>query len=520
METPSGHVHSFVPFADSPIWQLNRNYYKENGIDAWRSGEVPHHVTSNSMVGRTYAEMILAFLHDIAEQRNVTDTAYIIELGAGHGRLAFHILQHLEKLIQYNQESLPPFCYVLSDIVEEDLLFYKNHNQLKKFFEIEWLDVAYFDAVNSNEIELRIANTTIGIGELKQPIVAIGNYFFDSIPVDLFKVEGDQIFSCNVSLETNENKKEDDKKSIIESIELTYQNTKVTMPFYKNSIENKILEAYRNKDLNTYLFFPRISMHCMDNLAKLSEKGLILLSMDKGFHEISDLNKRPKPDVINHGSFSFWVNYHSLGAYCDKKGGKSFFPDYSTFHIELACFLMIDNTDQYKNTAAAYERFVNDFGPDDFDTLKKLAYKNAFRLELFEIIALLRLAAYDSSVFMKLLPQIKILIKNISLADRRRLTQVLNQVGFFYFHIGEPMDVAYAIAGINYDLGYYEEALNSFQISVVNYGSKEDTYYNIALCYYQLRMDVQFVDILHTIKIEYPNSMRVQELEKLDLSVV
>ncbi len=518
MDKFSKNKPTFVPFAESVIWQLNRDYYEETGIDAWRSGVVPHHMTSNSMVGRTYAELILALLHDVAEQGSVNDTVYILELGAGHGRLAFHILQHLEKLIQIHKEKLPPYCYILSDIVEEDLVFFKNHLQLKKFFDQGILDVAYFDAVNTKEIKLRHADITIGAGELKQPIVALGNYFFDSLPVDLFRIQDHEMMSCDVAVTTTLDPEVDDSTSIINSIKLAYQNTPVVMPFYDDPIENEILSEYLSKGLNTYLFFPRKSMHCLDNIAKLSEKGLMALSMDKGFHEILDIDNKPVPDVIKHGSFSFWVNYHALGAYCKKKGGRSLFPKYSTFHIELACFMMLDDSGDYSHTVSAYERFVNDFGPDDFDTIKKLAYKNAFDLELFEIIALIRLAAYDSSFFMKLLPRIKVLIKKISIEDRRRLSQVLRQVGYFYFHIGEPMDVAYAIGGLYYDLGFYEEALTCFQTSVLNYGPKEDTYHNCALCYYQLRMDVQFTDILNESKQKFPNSPRIRTLEKLDLS--
>jgi len=520
MDNTASESLSFKPFAESDIWQLNRDYYEETGIDAWRSGVVPHHMTSNSMVGRTYAELILAFLYDVAEQVNIIDTVYILELGAGHGRLAYHILQHLEKLIQTHKAKLPPFCYILSDIVEEDLLFYKNHLQLKKFFDLGILDVAYFDAVNSKEIKLWHADKTIGVGELKQPIVALGNYFFDSLPVDLFRVQDHEMASCAVSVSTTTDPEVDDFTSIIKSIKLEYQSTPVVMPFYADKIENEILSEYLNKGLNTYLFFPRKSMHCLDNLAQLSEKGLMALSMDKGYHEMVDIDNQPKPNVIKHGSFSFWVNYHGLGAYCNKKGGISLFPNYSTFHIELTCFLMLDHSDHYRHTAFAYERFVNDFGPDDIDTIKKLAYKNAFELELFEIIALIRMAAYDSSFFMKFLPRIKILIQNISIEDRRRLSQILSQVGYFYFHIGEPEDVAYEIGGIYYDLGYYEESLMYFQTSIMHYGHKEDAYYNMGLCYYNLRMDVQFVDILTKVRQVFPHSPFIAQLEKLDLLAV
>ena len=92
--------------------------------------------------------------------------------------------------------------------------------------------------------------------------------------------------------------------------------------------------------------------------------------MDKGFHEIQDIDKKEEPEIITHGSFSLWVNYHALGQFCKKKGGKALFPAYSTFHLELGCLFFLPESDSYQHTNAAYQRFVNNFGPDDFNSIK------------------------------------------------------------------------------------------------------------------------------------------------------
>ena len=106
-------VEASTLFSESLIWQLNRDYYQEAGIEAWSDGVVPHNMTSNSMVGKTYAELILGFLQDLASKGQTTDTVYIIELGAGHGRLAFHILKHLERLKELLQLELPPYLSLI-----------------------------------------------------------------------------------------------------------------------------------------------------------------------------------------------------------------------------------------------------------------------------------------------------------------------------------------------------------------------------------------------------------------------
>ena len=61
-------IEAFTPFSESKIWQLNRDFYHERGISAWSEGVVPHQMTSNSRVGKTYAELIFGLLQDIAQK--------------------------------------------------------------------------------------------------------------------------------------------------------------------------------------------------------------------------------------------------------------------------------------------------------------------------------------------------------------------------------------------------------------------------------------------------------------------
>ena len=151
MEHKKHLIDPIKPFSESLIWQLNRDYYQETGIDAWRKGIVPHNLTSNSMVGKTYAELIFAFLKDLAAKGQMNETIYILELGAGHGRLAFHILKHLERLVNHVGLQLPKYCFVLSDIVEDNLNFFLTHPQFQIYFEKGILDVAYFDMPGEKE---------------------------------------------------------------------------------------------------------------------------------------------------------------------------------------------------------------------------------------------------------------------------------------------------------------------------------------------------------------------------------
>ncbi len=93
------------PFSQSLIWQLQRDYFRQAGIDAWRSGAVPHYITSNPVVGKTYAELVLALLRDLSLRGQREEPVYMLELGAGHGRLCYHFLKHFERY--YAQSAIP-----------------------------------------------------------------------------------------------------------------------------------------------------------------------------------------------------------------------------------------------------------------------------------------------------------------------------------------------------------------------------------------------------------------------------
>lgn len=518
MKPTSFEIESEQLFSKSRIWQLNRDFYQSRGVSAFSEGIVPHHLTSNALVGKTYAELIFGFLKDLAFKEKTKEIVYILELGAGHGRLAFHILTHLEKLIQGSDLTLPPFCYVLSDIVEKNLSFFRAHPQFQEFFQKGILDLCYFDALKSQDLDLQYAQKSIHPKDLKQPIVAIANYFFDSIPQELFHIKDGSIARCSVALGSSCNPDGLKTEELIKNLRLTYSQSPLEIPRYENAVINEIFEDYKKLVTETYVFFPENGMQCMENLKSLSSEGLLLLSLDKGFHELRDLENRKQPSFVTHGSFSFWVNYHALGAFCEKQGGKALFPSLSTFHLELGALVFLKDPESYKHSAEAYQKFVDDFGPDDFNSFKHLSYSIIDKLGVKELIALFRLSGYDSTYFIRLFPRLKQLLKSITHEERIRISETMHQVWSRYFSIGEEYDLAYEIGGVFYDMGFYKEALGYFQSSDNLHGHKADTYYNIALTHYQLRQDKLFFETIAIGKKAFPDFALLKELEGLDVS--
>ncbi len=518
METKTYLIEAHKPFSDSLIWRLSEQYYQKEGVDAWRTGTVPHNLTSSAMVGKTYAELIFAFLKDLAAKGQIHEKVFLLELGAGHGRLAFHILQHLEPLIVASGIDLPSYCYVITDIVEENLLYFHNHPQFQAFLEKGLLDVAYFDGLSTEEIHLRHANLHIAPHELKQPLIAIANYFFDSIPMDLYKIKKEEILAVTLGLYTEENPAGMDEEALLDHLEFDYDVEPFFFPFYEDVLLDEVLDAYRHLVKDTYLLFPEKGIQCIKKLKNLSSKGLMLISMDKGFHQVHDLDQGKKPVMITHGSMSFSVNYHALGQYCEKLGGKALFPSYSTFHLELGCLLFLPESESYTETKSAFLRSVDDYGPDDFIGIKKYVWKHLSDFSLMELLGILRLGAYDSFAFKKMLPYFKEIAQKVTFNERMRLHQSILQTWKMYFNIQEPTDLAFEMAGMLYGLGYYQDALLFFQHSADFFGHSTDSFYNKALCYYQLREDILFVKTVKEAKAAFPDFEQFAHLDKLDLN--
>ena len=77
-------------FSKSVLWTLMKTYYNDMGPKAWLTGEVPHYATCNTYIAQCYAEVVMAYLRELARTGQLvrTEPVHVIELGAGVGAFA------------------------------------------------------------------------------------------------------------------------------------------------------------------------------------------------------------------------------------------------------------------------------------------------------------------------------------------------------------------------------------------------------------------------------------------------
>ncbi len=504
------------PFYSSCIWKINQDYYSESGIEAWTKGVVPHHITSNANVGKIYARLLFSFLKDQSINPE-GDPIYFIELGAGHGRLAFHILTQLEELIATSETPLPRYCYVLTDIAENNLEFFASHPQFQSFFQSGRLDVAFFDGSSSTSLALRFAKKELVRDAVEQSMVCIANYFFDSIPMDLFHIDQNKANVC--SLSTYAPDSIIDAKVFFKSATYEIHDKAITDHYYQDQQKDQILKFYADNLNDAYILFPSDAINCINTIRSLSKGTTMVLVMDKGFHEIHDLDNMQQPDMITHGSISFWVNFHALAAYCSLEGGQSHLSSSSTFNVDMAA-LIFDPQSNHGSIRQTFKDYVDDFGPDDLTALMKLSYRHLQEMSLPDVLSMVRLMQYDSTFFINMLGRIKQLIQQVTFNERYRLLQAMHHVWNNYFLLESQVDLAFEMGGICYDLAFYKESVAFFKKSEAIYGESPDLFYNMALAYYQLRMDDDFASTLRQGKKSFPDFEGFKRIEALDLDAI
>lgn len=479
----------------SLLWQFQRTFFDQQGVEAWRQGIVPFYVTSNPFIAQAYARVVYGFLRDCAAVRDgqggfapldPSQPIYIVELGAGSGRFGAYFLKRLLGLIASYILSDVHVQYIMTDFTERNIAYWQAHPSLQPLVEAGQLDFARFDAGNDQELVLKSSGTVLSPGTVKNPMVVIANYCFDSLPQDVFYIADGQLYESLITLHSSQPVPDQMDQQFLAGLEITHEHVPATADYYDDPDLNHILRAYQEQLPNTFLLFPYAAFQCLRTFARLSAGRLLLLSGDKGYIREEDLISREPPEIAIHGSFSMMVNTHALGQFILQQGGQVLSTPHRHTSLGICAFLLGQPPGGYVETRLAYAEAIENGGPDDFYMLREGIRRHYNGFTLRELLAYLRLSGWDADLFIDCFPAIMEQAKNAPPALKEEFYWALQQIWDRYYPIGEWYDVAFCIGLLFYTWNYYHEALQFFQISLQRYGAEAATAHNIGLCYYAL----------------------------------
>jgi len=172
---------------------------------------VPFFITSNGFTAASYAQLAWHWLKDVAslpsDQIDATQPVYLLECGAGLGRFAVlfvrSILHWLGKFpIMWRGTKERLRCvYVMSDLSKETVRAWTESPELRALSQTGVLAFARFDADTDTELRLQwcsgsgatpppatASRSLSPTHPATNPVVVMGNYFFDSLLTDRFRV--------------------------------------------------------------------------------------------------------------------------------------------------------------------------------------------------------------------------------------------------------------------------------------------------------------------------------------------
>jgi len=508
---------SIYRFSEAPIWELQRSYYEELGAMAWDNDAVPQYITNNPMIAAAYAEMIFGFLQDRANQGYISETVTVLELGAGAGRLAYHTLKKLDEIIEYAGIPLPPYRYVMSDLPAKNISSWQQHPGLLPFVNKGVLDFAIFDAVQDTELRLMQSKEVICPGDLKQPLLVVANYFFDSIQQELLYVDEGKIFECQVSVQLPEDAADLTPSEVLERIVPEYHYRRAAEYEQETYPYHSVIELYKQKLEDSHILFPVAGLECLERLGSLSTEGFVLLTADKGDHRLVNWEFAEPPKLIHHGSFSLTANYHAIQHVLEQRGAHALFTEHHYKNLNIGCMLMLQSPMSYANTRLAYQRFIERFGPDDFFSMKEWVDQHFDTMGIQQILAFWRLGGYDAELFIQSAERISELLPEGSDEELLDIQRGIHLMWAGYYPLAQNYNLALDCGLLLFEMDMYEDALLFLERSLqVNEEEPDMTVlYSLAICCYELERHAEAVEYTQKALTLEPENEEALELHGL-----
>lgn len=472
----------------SILWERMHQYYAQLGTEVWEEEVVPQQITNNTYLANIYAKLIVAQIQDyLLAHGNPHDDSpfYVLEIGAGHGRLSFYLLENLRqafKVFNWPQKWLK---FIMTDISLKSLETWQTHHALKPFMDEGWLDIAVFNASEDTELNLALSGKHLKTHSIDKPLFVISNYIFDTLAHDAFEVINHRLNEVELVIK---NQAQLDKGKLVDffkDAKYEYKRHPISSDYYSdNQHLNKILKSYESECENAAFLIPIGSIKCIENLKQFTNGPVIFLASDKGITDKVLFEENEDPDISFHGSVSMMVNFDALKRYTELCGGKSMLMGDKGADFQVTSFIFQADY-PIPQTSYAFSNSLSCFSPQDLFDICYIDDEVVTFKTLEAIVNYLNLAEWDPSIFYDYHEQIieKLEKDDITENVQQSILNGLKRAWRYFFKLEKSQDLPFAIGSVYYNMGFNEEAIEFYLHSLAFYGKDRDTYFNLTLAY-------------------------------------
>lgn len=476
--------------SESSLWRLQREYFEKRGVDAWKSGQVPFHITSNAYIAKAYAKALLGFLRDCLSPRaplgaiDPAEPLYVVELAAGSGQFAYLFLRKILPLLA----ALPglrdlKLRYVMTDFTTANLDAWRKHPAFRTYLEQGTLTFALFDIERGETLRLE-SGAVLEKGSAKNPLCVLANYTFDTTTQDAFWVKGGVLQEGLVTLLSTTENDDFADEGALGRLSTRYEQRPAAVPYYGDPAFDGLLDWYRDHLGDTSFLLPLGALQGVRSLQALSGGRMFLLTGDKGYLQEIEMESRGEPQHALHGSFSMMVNFHAMALYFQQQGGVALRSSSHTGSLKFCGFVSGAGPDAFPETALAFQEAIDQFSPSDYfhlvTTLRKAAPKPPLELT----IPLLRLSEWDYQLLVYFSGTMAEQLKEAPDAVKRDVRRAAERIAEHTYHMAR--DVPFELGRVYSALTMPHQALSCYQESLRLYGDHHATLFNIGLCHYRL----------------------------------
>jgi tetratricopeptide (TPR) repeat protein len=476
-----------IRFSQSMMWSAQKKYYGEKGIHAWDE-DVPFYITSNPFIARDYAQTAIRFMQDWVQKNpsTIDHPFYVLELGCGTGQFSFYFLKYFTEMQKQLQLDKIKLRYVMSDITESAFEFWRSHHALKPFVDAGVLEFITFDLYKKDPLPFTIKN----------PLVIVANYLFDSVATDIFTAKHGELYESLVTIKTAASNIEDGVPVNWKKVTIDHIEKPILDPYYKNEFD-PILFAYRGELADTNFQFPIASLHALKNLQAQSNNQFLLLSTDKGYTNLEELDDCDYPELDFHGSFSVMVNYHAIAEYVKQCGGDSKIQAFRENVVTgvFACGFKLSDLPQL---SFASQNMIHGFSPTDYFLIYEYVVEHYKKCSLEVLSSYLNLSAWDPHLF----DQISEYFCDLATDGDPEIISYLSHnmhrlIENFYF-LSSADDTFFSVGIFFQNINQFEQAIVYYQQSLQYFGQNDVVLFNIGMCLYSLDRNEEAITYLQS----------------------
>jgi tetratricopeptide (TPR) repeat protein len=463
------------------------NYYRNLGPEAFEF--IPFGITNNPIIADVYSELVLSFLLDYLPHLDPKEPIYIMELATGVGSFSFYFIKHLmEKITYFSALRSFQIRFVMTDLPESNVAFWERNEALQFYVDNGVLDFAVYRPDTDKSFTLRKSGQTVTEGSIRNPLIVMNNYFFDSMKTHAFHVKDGQLFEIRYTFYRDLTQVSPDSPVKLADLKSSQELKPVSGDYFDNPKLNRILKDYCEQCPEARIIFPTNGINVIQHLEALCNSSLVILGSDKGFNNKNFMQRNAEEIemVIHADAFSFMVNFDALRRYFIHSGGQCFLTQDRYLSLEtIMGFILkepqtpLERTYYYfrekvvkQNIIDNYFRLRSFFDADAHDPTKRDPDEI-----IDDFIGLLKLFHYDPILFGR---NRQILTKAMLKRDPQpddavhdMLTEVRKNI--YPIHVGTnqflPIGLVYT------DIWSFTDAIDTIEQAIRVYGPEADLFY-------------------------------------------